>query len=116
MEKNLKIAMLGHKRIPSRESGIKIVEEELSTRMVQLGHEVTCYNRRGHYVSGKEFDINAVNNYKGIKLSTVITIDKKGLSAMSSSFLMQLKLFLVLMTLFDFILRDYVKCYGYLNY
>lgn len=30
----LKIAMLGHKRIPSREGGIEIVVEELSTRMV----------------------------------------------------------------------------------
>ena len=91
MEKNLKIAMLGHKRIPSREGGIEIVVEELSTRMVQLGYEITCFNRKGHHVSGKEFDINAVNNYKGIKLSTVITIDKKGLSAMSSSFFAAIK-------------------------
>ena len=38
----LRIAMLGHKRIPSREGGIEIVVEELSTRMVELGHAVTC--------------------------------------------------------------------------
>lgn len=31
----LKIAILGHKRIPSREGGIEIVVEELGTRMVQ---------------------------------------------------------------------------------
>ena len=55
-EKQLKICMLGHKRIPSREGGIEIVVEELATRMVALGHEVTCYNRGGHHVSGKEFD------------------------------------------------------------
>ena len=46
MAGKLKIAMLGHKRIPSREGGIEIVAEELSARLVQLGHEVTCYNRR----------------------------------------------------------------------
>lgn len=40
--KKLKICMLGHKRIPSREGGIEIVVEELATRMVALGHEVTA--------------------------------------------------------------------------
>lgn len=33
----MKIAMMGHKRIPSREGGVEIVVEELSTRMVQKG-------------------------------------------------------------------------------
>ena len=37
-KKSLNIAMLGHKRIPSREGGIEIVVEELATRMVTLGH------------------------------------------------------------------------------
>ena len=49
----LKIAMLGHKRIPSREGGIEIVVEELATRMFDQGHEVTCYNRRGNYLYNK---------------------------------------------------------------
>ena len=34
MKDKLNIAMLGHKRIPSREGGIEIVVEKLSTRMV----------------------------------------------------------------------------------
>ena len=51
---SLKIAMLGHKRIPSREGGVEIVVEELSTHMAELGHSVTCYNRKGHHVSGKD--------------------------------------------------------------
>ena len=80
------IVMLGHKRIPSREGGIEIVVEELSTRMVALGQEVTCYNRGGHHVSGKEFDEIKKTEYKGIKLKTVPTINQKGLAAMSSSF------------------------------
>lgn len=37
----MNIAMLGHKRIFSREGGIEIVVEELSTRTVAEGHEVT---------------------------------------------------------------------------
>ncbi len=84
----LKIAMLGHKRIPSREGGVEIVVEELATRMFAQGHEVTCYNRRGNHVSGKEFNANSdkVMEHKGIKLKSVPTIEKKGLAAMSSSF------------------------------
>lgn len=83
--KALKIAMLGHKRIPSREGGVEVVVEELSTRMVQLGHQVTCYNRTGHHVSGEEFDRQSLKNYKGVALKNVFTIDKKGLAAMTAS-------------------------------
>ena len=82
----MRIAMIGHKRIPSREGGIEIVVEELSTRMVKKGHSVTCYNRHGHHVSGKEFDGNSLKEYKGVKLKSVLTINRKGLAAMTSSF------------------------------
>lgn len=85
-KKKLSIAMLGHKRIPSREGGVEVVVEELSTRMVLLGHSVTCYNRSGHHVSGAEFDAEKIDQYKGVRLKTVPTIHKKGLSAMSASF------------------------------
>lgn len=81
----MKIAMIGHKRIPSREGGIEIVVEELSKRMVKQGHEVTCYNRAGHHVSGKRFDTKKLRKYKGIRLKTVFTINAKGLAAMTSS-------------------------------
>lgn len=87
----MKIAMLGHKRIPSREGGVEIVVEELATRMVKEGHEVTCYNRKGHHVSGKEFDSKEQKEYKGVRLITVPTVDKKGLAAASSSFFAALK-------------------------
>lgn len=85
MRDKLNIAMLGHKRIPSREGGIEIVVEELSTRMVKLGHRVTCFNRKGHHVSGSELDVNQLSEYKGVKLKPVWTLDKKGLAAMTSS-------------------------------
>ena len=86
MKDKLNVAMLGHKRIPSREGGIEIVVEELSTRMVERGRSVTCYNRLGHHVSGKEFDGGSLKEYKGVRLKSVITINRKGLAAMTSSF------------------------------
>lgn len=84
-ERPLNVAMLGHKRIPSREGGVEIVVEEISTRMVQLGHKVTCFNRSGHHVSGKEFDGKNLKEYKGVRLKSVITINRKGLAAMTAS-------------------------------
>lgn len=85
-KEKLNIAMLGHKRIPSREGGIEVVVEELSTRMVKAGLSVTCYNRAGHHVSGKEFDGNDLKEYQGVKLKSVFTINRKGFAAMTSSF------------------------------
>lgn len=84
-KKQMNIVMLGHKRIPSREGGVEIVVEELASRMVAAGHQVTCLNRAGSHVSGKEFDAAALTNYKGIRIGTVPTLDKKGLAAMTAS-------------------------------
>lgn len=81
----MKIAMFGHKRVPSREGGIEIVVEELTGRMVAQGHQVTCYNRRGHHVSGTEFDTKRQADFQGVKLKSVWTLDKKGLAAMTAS-------------------------------
>ncbi|MBP3634677.1 MAG: glycosyltransferase family 4 protein [Oscillospiraceae bacterium] len=81
----MKIAVFGHKRIPSREGGVEIVAEELSVRMAQLGHRVTCYNRAGHHVGGARYDEQQRKNYKGVRLKTVWTLDQKGLAAVTSS-------------------------------
>lgn len=85
-KKKLNIVMIGHKRVPSREGGIEVVVEELSTRMVALGHSVTCLNRSGKHVAGKEFSGRHLGTYKGINIRTVVTIDIRGLAAMSASF------------------------------
>ena len=82
----MKIAMIGHKRIPSREGGVEIVVEELSTRMVKKNNEVICYNRGGKHALDKKQKIEKLKEYKGVKLKKVLTIDKKGLAAMTSSF------------------------------
>ena len=39
----MKIAMIGHKRIPSREGGIEVAVEEISTRLVKKGYNVDVY-------------------------------------------------------------------------
>lgn len=93
MEQKLKIAMIGHKRIPSREGGVEIVVEELSKRMVNTGHTVHVYNRRGNHVSGKEYGVSNIklNEYEGIKIIQVPTIEAKGLAALSSSIFATIK-------------------------
>ncbi len=76
--------MFGQKHILSREGGVEIVVKELATRMTERGHEVTCYDRHTKHVSGE--DIEKRNEYKGVRIKSVFTVDKKGLAAMTSSF------------------------------
>lgn len=85
----MKIAMLGHKRIPSREGGVEIVVEELASRMVQKGHDVTVYNRKGHHIAGKDRDTAGQKRkaeYQGIHIVNVPTVEKKSLNAIVYSF------------------------------
>lgn len=82
----MKIAMFGHKRVPSREGGVEIVVEELGARLAALGHSVICYNRGGHHVGGAGFDGEKRKEYRAMRLKTVPTLDKKGLAAVTSSF------------------------------
>lgn len=85
----MKIAMLGHKRIPSREGGVEIAVEELAVRMSAAGHDVTVYNRKGQHVSGKENDTftqKSKFDYKGIHVITIPTFEKKSLNAIVYSF------------------------------
>lgn len=78
----MKIAMIGHKRIPSREGGVEIVVEQLASRMVAQGHEVYAYNRKGHHVSGdKTKDLKEVKMHRGIHIITVPTFENKSLNA-----------------------------------
>ena len=77
----MKIVMIGHKRIPSREGGVEVVVEELSTRFVKDGHQVDVYNRRGKNVQDKNADKDKKNlkEYKGVNIITIPTINKKGI-------------------------------------
>ena len=84
----MKIAMIGHKRVPSREGGVEIVVEELSTRLVKMGHQVDIYNRKGKNVQDKDVDKQnkKMKEYKGAKIITIPTINKKGIDALLYSF------------------------------
>ena len=77
--KYMKIAMVGQKRVPSHDGGIEVVVGELAKRMVAQGHSVTCYNRTDKQQPQPE-------NFNGISLKYVPTIQKKGLAAVSASF------------------------------
>ncbi len=89
----MKIAMIGHKRIPSREGGVEIVVEELSTRLAKRGHQVCVYNRKGKNVQDENADIDrkCLNEYKGVKIVTIPTINKKGIDALVYSFFATIK-------------------------
>ena len=89
----MKIAMIGHKRIPSREGGVEIVVEELATRLVKAGHQVDVYNRRGKNVQDKNADKDKKNlkEYRGVNIITIPTINKKGIDALIYSFLASIK-------------------------
>ena len=84
----MKIAMIGHKRIPSREGGVEIVVEELSTRLVKRGYQVDVYNRKGRNIQDKNADKEnrKIKKYKGVNIITIPTINKKGLDALIYSF------------------------------
>ena len=76
----MRIAMIGHKRVPGREGGIEVVVEELSTRMSEAGHDVTVYNRhKKGYKSSKW--------YRGVKIIDVPTIERKNTDAVVYSFI-----------------------------
>ena len=88
MQNKIKVACFGHKRIPSREGGVEIVVEELCTRMVKLGYDVTCFNRGGHHVSGAEYDDAGKTEYEGIRQKSVPTIERRGYVGLSLSVLL----------------------------
>lgn len=83
----IKIAMIGHKRIPSREGGVEIVVYELARRLVKKGYRVDAYNRKGHHVSGKKFMQSIGKNYEGIRIITIPTFESSKLNAIVYSIL-----------------------------
>lgn len=85
----MKIAVIGHKRIPSREGGIEIVVEQLAIQMVKQGHEVHVYNRKGTHVSGSEYETSSQRKkvYKNIKIHTIPTFSNSKLNAFIYSIL-----------------------------
>jgi len=66
----MRIAILGTRGIPASYGGFETFAEQLSTRLVARGHEVTVYCR-AHYVSRQQ------REYRGVRLKVLPTIRHK---------------------------------------
>ena len=44
-----RIAMIGHKFIPSRDGGVEVVVSSLAPHLAGMGYDVTCYNRTNRH-------------------------------------------------------------------
>jgi glycosyltransferase involved in cell wall biosynthesis len=66
----MRIAILGTRGIPASYGGFETFAEQLSTRLVARGHDVTVYCR-AHYVSPRQIE------YKGVRLQVLPTIRHK---------------------------------------
>ena len=82
----MKVAMIGHKVIPSRRGGIENVLTSLCPLLVQFGAEVTCYNRSSDKVENEYVGMVRNRKYKGVRLEKAWTIKARGISAMLSSY------------------------------
>ena len=81
----MKIAMIGHKVIPSRRGGIEKVLTTLCPLMVEAGAQVTVYNRMGDKIENEYVSQVFKNEYKGVKLKKAFTFKFRGISAMLAS-------------------------------
>ena len=82
----MKIAMLGHKVVPSRRGGIETVLTALCPLLIEKGMEVTCYNRSTEKVENEYVGTVRKKMYRGVKLKNALTLPMRGISAMLASF------------------------------
>ena len=80
-----RIAMIGHKFIPSRDGGVEVVVGNLAPHLAELGYDVTCYNRTNRQFKKLRKDGELMREYRGVHLVWTPTVDRRGLAAMSSS-------------------------------
>src|ERR1044072_4173123 len=66
----MRIAILGTRGIPASYGGFATLSDQLSTRLLARGHEVTVYCR-SHYVSPRQLE------YHGVRLEVLPTIRHK---------------------------------------
>lgn len=82
----MKVAMIGHKVVPSRRGGIENVLTTLCPILVEMGLDVTCYNRSSDKVENEYVGTVENNMYKGVKLKNAWTVNFRGFAAMIASF------------------------------
>jgi len=76
----MKIAFLGSRGIPARYSGFETFYEQLATRLVERGHEITVYNR-------SLFIKDVRGYYRGVRIISLPSIPTKHLDTISHTFL-----------------------------
>ena len=82
----MKVAMIGHKVVPSRRGGIENVLTTLCPMLVNMGLEVTCYNRASDKVENEYVGTVQNKMYKGVKIKNAWTLNVRGFAAMIASF------------------------------
>lgn len=82
----MKVAMIGHKVVPSRRGGIENVLTTLCPMLVDMGLDVTCYNRSSDKVENEYVGTVKNNMYRGVKIKNAWTLNIRGFAAMIASF------------------------------
>lgn len=67
-----RVAFLGSRGVPARYSGFEVVVEEVGSRLVSAGYDVTVYNRFPRFAASNK-------EHKGMRLITLPTIPTKSL-------------------------------------
>ncbi|MBQ7096655.1 MAG: glycosyltransferase family 4 protein [Clostridia bacterium] len=78
--------MIGHKVVPSRRGGIENVLTTLCPILVEMGLDVTCYNRSSDKVENEYVGTVQNKMYKGVKIKNAWTLNVRGFAAMIASF------------------------------
>jgi glycosyltransferase involved in cell wall biosynthesis len=77
VKSGLRIAIIGSRGIPAGYGGFETFAQELAPRLVERGHEVTVYCRKG-YTAGETLD-----EYKGVKLVHTPALRSRSLEQLS---------------------------------
>ena len=80
-----RIAMIGHKAIPSRNGGVEVVVSSLAPHLAEIGYDVTCFNRMSKQARKLRKDGKLMKEYRGVRLVWTPAVDRRGLAAMTSS-------------------------------
>jgi glycosyltransferase involved in cell wall biosynthesis len=79
-QNEMRIAFLGTRGVPANYGGFETFAEELSVRLAARGHEVTVYGRTHHVP-------RTLNEYRGVRLVVLPTIQHKYLDTVFHTFL-----------------------------
>ncbi len=82
----MRVAILGTRGLPASYSGFETLAEELASRLVDRGHEVTVYTRRHHAVPGLEtFRGARIRVRPALRLKVAETLSHTFLSCLDAS-------------------------------